>query len=84
MGASLSAGAILAGADDRVVRNFDDAGRLLGLAFQIRDDWLGTWGDPLLTGKGCDSDLERRKLTYPVVAAFALAQPTRRRLGVRN
>lgn len=79
MGASLSAGAILAGADDRVIRNFDDAGRLLGLAFQIRDDWLGTWGDPLLTGKGRNGDLERRKLTYPVVAAFAVAQPPRRR-----
>jgi geranylgeranyl diphosphate synthase, type I len=79
MGASLAAGAILAGADDRVVRNFDDAGRLLGLAFQIRDDWLGTWGDPQLTGKGRTGDLERRKLTYPIVAAFAVAQPPRRR-----
>jgi len=79
MGASLAAGAILAGADDRVVRNFDDAGRLLGLAFQIRDDWLGTWGDPVLTGKGRTGDLERRKLTYPIVAAFAVAQPARRR-----
>ncbi len=79
LGASLAAGAILAGADDRVVRNFDDAGRLLGLAFQIRDDWLGTWGDPVLTGKGRSGDLERRKLTYPVVAAFSVAQPPRRR-----
>ncbi len=79
MGASLAAGAILAGADDRVVRNFDDAGRLLGLAFQIRDDWLGTWGNPELTGKGRTGDLERRKLTYPIVAAFSVAQPQRRR-----
>jgi len=79
MGASLAAGAILAGADDRVVRNFDDAGRLLGLAFQVRDDWLGTWGDPLVTGKGRTGDLERRKLTYPIVAAFAVAPPPRRR-----
>lgn len=78
MGASLAAGAILAGADDRVVRNFDDAGRLLGLAFQIRDDWLGTWGDSQRTGKGT-GDLERRKLTYPIVAAFAVAAPPRRR-----
>ena len=44
LGASLAAGAILGGASQEVVRNFDAAGRLLGLAFQIRDDWLGTWG----------------------------------------
>jgi geranylgeranyl diphosphate synthase, type I len=79
MGASLAAGALIAGADDDVVRRFDDAGRLLGLAFQIRDDWLGVWGDPELTGKGRTGDLERRKLTYPVVAALAIAPPSQRR-----
>jgi geranylgeranyl diphosphate synthase type I len=79
MGAALSAGAILAGAGDDVVRSFDRAGRLLGLAFQIRDDWLGIWGDPEVTGKGRTGDLERRKLTYPVVAALAIAPPAQRR-----
>jgi geranylgeranyl diphosphate synthase, type I len=79
LGASLAAGAILGGASQEVVRNFDAAGRLLGLAFQIRDDWLGTWGDPEVTGKGRTGDLARRKLTYPVVAAYEVAAPPRRR-----
>ena len=30
----------------------------------------GTWGDPQVTGKGRSGDLRRRKLTYPVVAAY--------------
>jgi len=79
LGASLAAGAILAGAPPQVVRNFDSAGRLLGLAFQIRDDWLGVWGDPEVTGKGRTGDLERRKLTYPVVAAYEVSTGPRRR-----
>ena len=79
LGASMAAGAVLAGARQDVVRRFDAAGRLLGLAFQVRDDWLGTWGDPQLTGKGRSGDLRRRKLTYPVVAAYEVATPARRK-----
>jgi geranylgeranyl diphosphate synthase type I len=79
LGASLAAGAVLGGAAEDAVRSFDSAGRLLGLAFQIRDDWLGTWGDPEVTGKGRTGDLKRRKLTYPVVAAYEVASPPRRR-----
>ena len=59
------------------MRNFDAAGRLLGLAFQIRDDWLGTWGDPEVTGKGRTGDLARRKLEDAALLADARA----RRLG---
>jgi len=62
IGAAMAAGAILAGAPRAVAQRFDAAGRLLGLAFQVRDDWLGTWGDPQLTGKGRSGDLRRRKL----------------------
>ena len=79
LGASLAAGALLAGAGSDCARRFDAAGRLLGLAFQIRDDWLGTWGDSQLTGKAHDGDLRRRKLTYPIVAAYELATSAQRR-----
>lgn len=79
LGASLAAGALLAGADDECARRFDAAGRLLGLAFQVRDDWLGTWGEVELTGKARDSDLRRRKLTYPIVAAYEIATEDQRR-----
>ncbi|MFZ2034745.1 MAG: polyprenyl synthetase family protein, partial [Candidatus Dormiibacterota bacterium] len=79
IGAAMAAGAVLAGAPRAVAQRFDAAGRLLGLAFQVRDDWLGTWGDPQVTGKGRSGDLRRRKLTYPVVAAYEVATPPRRR-----
>ncbi len=79
LGAAMASGAVLAGASRDVAQRFDAAGRLLGLAFQVRDDWLGTWGDPEVTGKGRSGDLRRRKLTYPVVAAYEVATPVRRR-----
>jgi geranylgeranyl diphosphate synthase type I len=42
-------------------------GHHLGLAFQMRDDLLGVWGDPTLTGKPAGADLARRKKTLPIV-----------------
>ena len=78
LGASLRAGAIMAGAPSDLQLALERAGRLLGLAFQLRDDWLGVWGDSSLTGKSCDGDLARRKQTYPVVAAYAAASRAQR------
>jgi geranylgeranyl diphosphate synthase type I len=43
------------------------------VAFQLRDDWLGVWGDPDLTGKSKENDLTRRKASYPVVRAYEVA-----------
>jgi geranylgeranyl diphosphate synthase type I len=43
----------------------------LGLAFQLRDDLLGIWGNPARTGKPALSDLRARKRSLPVVAALA-------------
>ncbi len=83
IGASLEAGAVMAGAPPSVAGTLRDAGLLLGTAFQIRDDWLGTWGDSALTGKSSSGDLGRCKPTYPVVAGYRMmneAQRTRLRL----
>jgi geranylgeranyl diphosphate synthase type I len=71
IGAALEAGALLAGSGSRRAALLRRAGIELGIAFQVRDDWLGTWGDSALTGKGCGGDLARRKITYPVVAGQA-------------
>jgi geranylgeranyl diphosphate synthase type I len=80
LGSSLQAGAIVGGAAAAVAEQLRQAGELLGVAFQVRDDWLGIWGDPALTGKSCDRDLARRKVTYPVVAGCgAMRSPERRR-----
>ncbi|HEV2878006.1 MAG TPA: polyprenyl synthetase family protein [Candidatus Eremiobacteraceae bacterium] len=71
IGASLEAGAVMAGAGPEISTRLRHAGIALGTAFQIRDDWLGTWGDPATTGKSSSGDLGRCKLTYPVVAGYA-------------
>ena len=81
IGASLEAGAVVAGSTTAVARNLSKAGVLLGTAFQIRDDWLGTWGDSAATGKSSSGDLGRCKLTYPIVAGYAaMKEPKRARM----
>jgi geranylgeranyl diphosphate synthase type I len=42
-------------------------GHHLGLAFQMRDDVLGIWGDPSATGKPVGSDVARRKKSLPIL-----------------
>jgi geranylgeranyl diphosphate synthase type I len=47
------------------------AGRLLGIAFQIRDDMLGIWGAECRTGKEPAADIRRHKKSLPIVFALA-------------
>jgi geranylgeranyl diphosphate synthase type I len=68
--AAAASGAASAGAADDVVERWWDLGEALGLAFQARDDVLGVWGDPRVTGKPAGSDLARRKASLPVACAL--------------
>lgn len=70
LGASLEIGATLAGSDAETAARLGNWGRHVGLAFQVRDDYLGIWGDPAQTGKSNVNDLQRRKKTLPVVLAL--------------
>ncbi|WP_162929381.1 polyprenyl synthetase family protein [Streptomyces sp. YIM 130001] len=70
----LTLGASLAGADSAALNALRSAGRCAGLAFQLRDDVLGTFGDPDLTGKPVDDDLRTRKLTYLLAVGSRLAE----------
>lgn len=67
---SLEAGALLGTDDEETIKDFREIGRNLGLAFQIRDDILGVWGDEKKTGKPIGSDIRRRKKTLPIVYAL--------------
>ena len=64
-------GALLAAGDSNSVESFSRFGSYLGRAFQIRDDFLGIWGDSHFTGKPEVSDIRRRKKSFPVVFAFS-------------
>ncbi|MFF8196297.1 polyprenyl synthetase family protein [Streptomyces bobili] len=70
----LALGASLAGADPTVLEALRSAGRCAGLAFQLRDDILGAFGDPAETGKSSDDDLRTRKLTYLLAVGSRLAE----------
>jgi geranylgeranyl diphosphate synthase type II len=67
----LVAGAILGGADRTCVAALADYGRMLGVAFQLGDDLLGTFGVQDVTGKSVINDLREGKET-PLIA-FARA-----------
>jgi geranylgeranyl diphosphate synthase, type I len=56
-------GALLAGADDARAAGFERFGRPLGIAFQLRDDLLGVFGDPTATGKPIWNDIRQGKRT---------------------
>ncbi len=76
-----SIGAVMAGADRRVVDALADYGQSIGLAFQIVDDILGIAGDPDQTGKSISSDLRAGKRSVPVVAALTSGTDAGRRLA---
>ncbi|MHA7984645.1 polyprenyl synthetase family protein [Rathayibacter sp. CAU 1779] len=62
-GDPLRAGALLAGASDELVSLLGEFGRAVGVAFQLRDDVLGTFGDERVLGKSVASDRRNGKVT---------------------
>ena len=56
------------------MRRLGEAGRMLGIAFQLADDLLGVFGDPSRTGKSATSDLRTRKQTPLLAHARATAE----------
>lgn len=67
-------GAILAGANSRILRAMQKYGLPVGLAFQLRDDYLGIFGDSKITGKSTQSDIAEGKKTFLFVKALELAK----------
>ncbi|MDQ5861666.1 MAG: polyprenyl synthetase family protein [Actinomycetota bacterium] len=70
----LALGGALAGASDELLRGYSAFALPLGEAFQLRDDVLGVFGDPVTTGKPAGDDLREGKRT--VLVALALDQAT--------
>ena len=67
--APLAIGASLAGGSLAQIAALRDFGLPLGIAFQLRDDLLGVFGDPAVTGKPAGDDLREGKRTVLVTLA---------------
>ncbi len=60
-------GALMAGADEPTIDAFGQYAVALGLAFQLQDDYLDTYGDPLLFGKNIGGDILNDKKTWLLI-----------------
>ncbi|AZA11781.1 polyprenyl synthetase family protein [Corynebacterium gerontici] len=69
----LHVGACLAGGSPEIIRVLRQYGRDIGIAFQLRDDLLGVFGDPAKTGKPAGDDLREGKRTVLVTRAIQLS-----------
>jgi geranylgeranyl diphosphate synthase type I len=72
----LQIGAALAGAPRALHAAFTEFGDPLGDAFQLRDDVLGVFGDPEITGKSTLDDLREGKMTVMMALARDAADRT--------
>jgi octaprenyl-diphosphate synthase len=73
-------GAKLAGANDEAVARLETYGLSLGTAFQIQDDILDIVGDAGTVGKTLGIDIEKGKLTLPMIHFLRSAPPEHREL----
>ncbi len=74
----LQVGAALGGGSAILEEALATAGSLVGRAFQMRDDVLGVFGDPSITGKPAGDDLREGKRTVLVLTALQLADAAQR------
>lgn len=72
-------GATLGGGSPALIEGLASFGREVGEAFQLRDDILGVFGDPAVTGKPVGDDLRDRKKTVMMALAHGRATPLQRK-----
>ncbi len=69
VGAAMKMGALVANASETDAHKIYDFGRLLGIAFQLQDDYLDAFGDPKTFGKQVGGDIIENKKTYLYIKA---------------
>ena len=75
----LHMGAVIAGADGKLLASLSRYGLALGEAFQLRDDLLGVFGNAAVTGKPTGDDLREGKQTMLIAHAInSASEPDRK------
>ncbi len=73
IGTALKMGAIVANAEEAEAQKLYDFGLNLGIAFQLQDDFLDTYGNPKTFGKQVGGDIIENKKTYLYLKALELS-----------
>jgi geranylgeranyl diphosphate synthase type II len=74
IGAALKMGAIVSEANENDAQKLYDFGLNLGIAFQLQDDYLDTFGNPETFGKQVGGDIIENKKTYLFLKSLELAE----------
>lgn len=82
IGAAASLGAIASRAAASVADSLDRVGRDLGIAFQIQDDLLDLAGEEKVVGKSVGKDVEKSKLTLPLIHHLRACSPEQRAASI--
>lgn len=75
---SMEIGALLAGRSLSVAKQYHQIGWDLGLAFQLQDDLLDTYGEPSKFGKQVGGDIIQNKKTFLLLKTLELANTKQR------
>lgn len=75
---SLKMGALIGGADDEEADQLFEFGKNLGMAFQLQDDYLDSFGDEQAFGKNIGGDILADKKTYLLIKAYEKADASDR------
>lgn len=70
---SLKIGALLGNASSEDANRLYDFGMQIGVAFQLQDDLLDVYGDPVIFGKNIGGDILCNKKTYMLIQALGQA-----------
>ncbi len=78
MACAAEMGAMLGTRNQETIASLRNFGEAIGIAFQVRDDILGTWASAAESGKTVAGDIYRRKKSLPILHALEHASPADR------
>ncbi|QJW91739.1 polyprenyl synthetase family protein [Spirosoma taeanense] len=73
LGYALELGGLIAGVDDETTRHLYEGGMNIGIGFQLKDDLLDVYGDPVKFGKQVGGDIIANKKTFLLIEALEKA-----------